>query len=199
MGNDNDFYNDFFLKGVTVDGQTLNFTYNLADGSEKIVGVDTSDFDDCADFNFLNEVKKADSDLAKKNRLTMPYVETPEPISIPNTTDNISSEISYDKTSDMSYYVSSKYFTRKNGNYEYKITYDTDSIPLAIRDNNLSYNCFDCDKIESLEDLFKSREEHLYMIDSKSIKKELIDLLNEFNDVKAKLQVYELKNKEKKA
>lgn len=65
--------------------------------------------------------------------------------------------------------------------------------------NYISNNTFDCDKIKSLEDLFKSEDEHLYLIDSKSVKKELIDLLNEFNDVKAKLQVYELKNKEKKA
>lgn len=65
--------------------------------------------------------------------------------------------------------------------------------------NYISNNTFDCDKIKSLEDLFKSEDEHLYLIDSKSVKKELIDLLNEFNDVKAKLQVHELKNKEKKA
>lgn len=65
--------------------------------------------------------------------------------------------------------------------------------------NYISNNTFECDKIKSLEDLFKSEDEHLYLIDSKSVKKELIDLLNEFNDVKAKLQVYELKNKEKKA
>ena len=69
----------------------------------------------------------------------------------------------------------------------------------VVKENDISNNTFDCDKIKSLEDLFKSEDEHLYLIDSKSVKKELIDLLNEFNDVKAKLQVYELKNKEKKA
>lgn len=65
--------------------------------------------------------------------------------------------------------------------------------------NYISNNTFECDKIKSLADLFKSEDEHLYLIDSNSVKKELIDLLNEFNDVKAKLQVHELKNKEKKA
>lgn len=37
-------YKDSSLKSVALDGQTLNFTYILADGSEKTVGVDVSTF-----------------------------------------------------------------------------------------------------------------------------------------------------------
>ena len=51
-------YKDSSLKGVALDGQTLNFTYILADGSESTVGVDVSVF--LAESEFKNGLEVVD-------------------------------------------------------------------------------------------------------------------------------------------
>lgn len=51
LGEPIDIYKDSSLKSVALNGQTLNFTYILADGSESTVGVDVSTFLAESEFN----------------------------------------------------------------------------------------------------------------------------------------------------
>lgn len=59
-----DIYKDSSLKSVALDGQTLNFTYILADGSESIVGVNVSTF--LAESEFANGLQVTDHVVSVK-------------------------------------------------------------------------------------------------------------------------------------
>lgn len=57
-------YKDSSLKSVALDGQTLNFTYILNDGSESTVGVDVSKF--LAESEFKNGLQVVDGNVSVK-------------------------------------------------------------------------------------------------------------------------------------
>lgn len=57
-------YKDSSLKSVALDGQTLNFTYILADGSESTVGVDVSAF--LSEEEFINGLQVVDHKVSIK-------------------------------------------------------------------------------------------------------------------------------------
>ena len=68
-------YKDSSLKSVALDGQTLNFTYILVDGSEKTVGVDVSNFLAESEFKngleVVNHVVNVKVDAASETFLTV--------------------------------------------------------------------------------------------------------------------------------
>ena len=68
-------YKDSSLKSVALDGQTLNFTYILANGSESTVGVDVSNFLAESEFKngleVVNHVVNVKVDAASENFLTV--------------------------------------------------------------------------------------------------------------------------------
>ena len=68
-------YKDSSLKSVALDGQTLNFTYILADGSENTVGVDVSNFLAESEFGkgleVVNHIVNVKVDAASENFLTV--------------------------------------------------------------------------------------------------------------------------------
>lgn len=68
-------YKDSSLKEVALSGQTLNFTYILADGSESTVGVDVSNFLAESEFKngleVVNHVVNVKVDAASENFLTV--------------------------------------------------------------------------------------------------------------------------------
>lgn len=75
VGDTIEIYKDSSLKSVTLDGQTLNFTYILADGSESTVGVDVSNFLAESEFKngleVVNHVVNVKVDAASENFLTV--------------------------------------------------------------------------------------------------------------------------------
>ena len=68
-------YKDSSLKSVALDGQTLNFTYILADGKESTVGVDVSTFLAESEFGkgleVVNHIVNVKVDAASENFLTV--------------------------------------------------------------------------------------------------------------------------------
>ena len=68
-------YKDSSLKSVALDGQTLNFTYILANGSENTVGVDVSNFLAESEFGkgleVVNHIVNVKVDAASENFLTV--------------------------------------------------------------------------------------------------------------------------------